>query len=157
MKIKKKILLIISVLLILIFGIKIFINYYEQKSEQKITNIQPNEYRINLRNANEININQLNSAIKSNFPGNYYIFIGRPTCPYCRKFSPVIKKLTKKNTVYYFNTDNHKTNKQLKNIVQNKLQIKTVPYITYVQNGKIKKGISNSSASFHEVLNLKKN
>lgn len=154
---KKKLMIIISTLIVVIFGIVIFINYNEQKSEQKITKIQPNEYRINLQDTKKINIDQLGNAVNGKMDGNYYIFIGRPTCPYCRKFSPIIRQLSQKETVYYFNTDEYKTNKKLKNIVKKTLKIKTVPYITYVHEGKLENGISDSSSSLQTVLNLKKN
>lgn len=38
----------------------------------------------------------------------FILFIGRPTCPYCRRFEPKLTQVAKDNdlTVYYLNSEN---------------------------------------------------
>lgn len=153
---KKKIMIIVSVCLLMIIGFVSWNKHSEYKAEQRITKLAPSNYRVNLKDTTEIDVDGLDKAVNGKLAGDYYIFIGRPTCPYCRKFSPVVNKLSKNNKIYYFNTDANQTTEKLKKIVKQQLKIQTVPYITYVHDGKVAKGISDSSASIERVESLAK-
>lgn len=151
---KKKIMIFVSVILLVIIGAISWNRYSEKRAEEAITRLQPSDYRVNLKNVKKIDVNGLDKAINGQLSGDYYILIGRPTCPYCRKFSPVVKTLAETHKVYYFDIDANKITPKLRNIVKKQLNIKAVPYITYVYNGKRTSGISDSSASLQRVLKL---
>ena len=114
---KNKILILINLIFILVFGIIISINYCRQQAEYKITTIQPNEYHINLQQTYPINNVQLKALMKGQFSQAYYIFIGCPTNLYSRKLSPVIKQLSRQQTVYYFNTDRYSLDSDLQRFI----------------------------------------
>lgn len=133
-KIKKTLQIPINLLFILIFSIIIFINYNRQQAECKITTIQQNEYRINLMQTYHVNYTQLKTVLKGQVSHDYYIFIGCSTNPYCRKLSPVVKRLSLQQTVYYFNTDKYSLNSELKRISRDKNQSKKDCYLIKIHH-----------------------
>ena len=42
----------------------------------------------------KVKADNIDKIIKGIPNKSYYLYIGRSTCPYCRKFSPVIKELS---------------------------------------------------------------
>lgn len=78
-------------------------------------------------------INTLNSPTKK------LVYIGRPTCTYCQKFSPILEGVSTEYSIdyYYINTDEINSN-ELSAILY-KLGIKSstfgTPYLAVVQNG----------------------
>lgn len=133
---KNKLLIPINFIFILVFGIIIFINYCKQQAEYKITTIQPNEYRINLQQTYPINNVQLKTLMKRQFSQAYYIFIGCPTNPYSRKLSPVIKQLSRQQTVYYFNTAKYSFNPELQKLICDKNHSKKGTYLIQIHHDK---------------------
>lgn len=133
---KNKLLIPINFVFILIFGIIIFINYCRQQAEYKITTIQPNEYRINLQQSYPINNVQLKALLKGQMSQDYYIFIGSPTNPYSRKLSRVVKRLSWKQTVYYFNTDKDSFSPKLQKTICNTNHSKKDTYLIQMHHDK---------------------
>lgn len=66
---------------------------------------------------------------------DFYLYVGRPTCPYCQKFFPNLEKAIHDTQVpvYYLNTDEEASD-LVKNFVSSQ-NIQTVPHLTYYQNG----------------------
>ena len=133
---KNKILILINLIFILVFGIIISINYCRQQAEYKITTIQPNEYHINLQQTYPINNVQLKALMKGQFSQAYYIFIGCPTNPYSRKLSPVVKQLSRRQTVYYFNTNRYPLHSELQKLICDKNHSKKDTYLIQIHHDK---------------------
>lgn len=63
------------------------------------------------------------------------IFIGKPSCPYCQKFAPKLKKVVDKHdlTVHYIFSEDPQHGEAIKNL-RDRHQIKTVPALIYTDN-----------------------
>ncbi len=58
------------------------------------------------------------------------LFIGKPTCPYCRKFVPKLNNVREENnlTIYYLNSLETKTNPQIQ-ALRDKMDVPLVPQV----------------------------
>ncbi len=67
-----------------------------------------------------------------------FIYVGRPTCPHCQAFAPVLTSVVKVNnlTVYYYNTDANNSNEKHDDALT-LLNITGVPTFLYVKDGVI--------------------
>lgn len=78
---------------------------------------------------------------KSNVTKKRFIYFGRRTCPYCRKFVPLLKKVAEQNklTIEYLNTENTQIDKEIQSI-RKKYEVITVPALICLDsNGTVKK------------------
>ncbi|MFZ7177400.1 conjugal transfer protein TraF [Streptococcus hyovaginalis] len=113
-------LLIYSIILIgLIFSVK-----------QNLVSYQSYTKTYNKISAKEI--------LENNNSEKQLIYVGRETCPNCRKFVP---KLTRANsnigvTINYIDSDKYRNQDDFKTMKHN-LKIKYVPYVAIIQNNKI--------------------
>ncbi|MFT8343396.1 MAG: thioredoxin domain-containing protein [Clostridium beijerinckii] len=83
------------------------------------------------------------------------IYIGRATCPFCRKFAKKLSALTNKinTTIYYVDSSNFSDN--LIASFREKYNIVTVPGFIVSKNGEIEVRC-DSSLSENEILDLLK-
>ena len=86
----------------------------------------------------------VNEVVKSfievfNSSSKRLVYIGRPTCTFCQKLSPILEEVTKEYNIdyYYINTDEIQSNELAAILL--KLGRKTstfgTPYLAIVQNG----------------------
>lgn len=63
------------------------------------------------------------------------VFIGRPTCPYCRKFAPKLHKVSVEQgvKVYYTNSEHPDYSEELRNF-REKYGVPTVPGLLYTSD-----------------------
>lgn len=83
---------------------------------------------------------------------DFYLYVGRPTCQYCVKFSPNLETAIQNTQVpvYYLNTDEEKT-EEATAFVQ-KEGIQTVPNLAYYKAGqKVRYLIKGSESSLEEI------
>ncbi|MEF3355123.1 thioredoxin family protein [Paenibacillus sp. GYB006] len=67
-----------------------------------------------------------------------FLYVGRPTCPFCREFMPVLEKASQSTgqTVYYYNTDEGREQDEEKlGTLLDRLKIESVPALLYIENG----------------------
>lgn len=91
---------------------------------------------------NPINTQKFEELIKEK--ENVWVYIGRPTCDDCDRFSPVLKEVIKENNkkVYYYNTDEARKENEEKLINHlNKLGVKSVPTLIYFKKGEVVKTV----------------
>ncbi|MGG7059150.1 thiol reductase thioredoxin [Clostridium nigeriense] len=83
------------------------------------------------------------------------IYIGRATCPFCRKFATKLSGLTNKvnTTIYYVNSENSSDNGLIS--FRNKYNIVTVPGFIVSKNKEIEVRCDSSTPE-DEILNLLK-
>lgn len=69
-----------------------------------------------------------------------YIYFGRPTCPDCSDFIPILEKELQlaKTNVYYFNTDMFKKEPEYENVIKT-FHIIWIPALYETKNGNILK------------------
>jgi len=116
---KKLIFSLISILLIIIG-----LFFYSKHSETKDTLIL-------------ISNSQLQAMIDEKEEA--LIYVGRPTCPQCQEFEPLLRETlaNNKTTIYYYNTD--EARKDSSNALSNlaaKLNVDTVPSVIKLSKGK---------------------
>jgi predicted bacteriocin transport accessory protein len=101
----------------------------------------------------EINPEEAEALIEEE-EGNI-IYIGRETCPYCRKFVRKLSPLAKENdfTVYYLHA-HHPTHEEEVNELREKYEVKTVPGLIYSSDtaGLVVK--TDSSLEKDEILEI---
>lgn len=92
--------IIITVAVILVFGLVFFIS---QKQEEKLNKQSTNNY------FHEITVDQYNELLSRGT--KFVLLLGRPGCSHCVAFKPIITSVAKNKEVdvYYLNTDTIET------------------------------------------------
>lgn len=83
---------------------------------------------------------------------NFILFIGRPTCPYCRRFEPKLTQVAKDNqlTVHFLNSDNQDSAIQE---LRATYDVPTVPGLLVAKSGHVKV-VCDSSLSEEAILDF---
>lgn len=89
----------------------------------------------------------------SDFSKPSFIYFGRATCPYCRKFVPVLNKISKNNNL----TINYVDTEEIADSILDSFDINEVPTLVYFnQEGTQFKYDSNTKKSLEEwIIELK--
>ncbi|MBU3076063.1 thioredoxin family protein [Clostridium estertheticum] len=87
---------------------------------------------------NSINQKEIQSIVTAK--KDAIIYIGRPSCPDCKKFKPELEKVLKDNhsSIYYFNIESTGKQKQLIREYLKGLGIDYIPIVIVIENGKVK-------------------
>ena len=85
--------------------------------------------------------------------GSYTLYLGRPTCIYCRKFSPVIKEFNSLSggQVYYYNTDSADFSSVAKEFLRTKIGAFGTPTVLHLEKGQIVSGQLGSGGTAQEL------
>ena len=85
----------------------------------------------------------------------FILFIGRPTCPFCRRFERKLSHVAKENqlVVYYINSDH--TTPELEEL-RNTYKVATVPGLLVANAGHVRV-VCDSSLSEEAILDFIKN
>lgn len=118
---------------------------------------QTDTYYRHLKNSDAIQITdkELKNLESSN--QDFVLFIGRPTCKYCRKFVPKLEKASENNNrkIYYIDSEKY-LNSYLSDF-RSKYDVKIVPTLIRIKNGKIvSKTIDGSQTTVNEIENILK-
>ncbi|WP_124065043.1 thioredoxin family protein [Clostridium sp. E02] len=81
-------------------------------------------------------IQELSDIVQSS--NSAYIYFGRPTCPDCSDFIPILEKELQlaKTNVYYFNTDRFNKEPEYENVIKT-FQIIWIPALYETESGNI--------------------
>ncbi len=104
------------------------------KIEEK--EVTENEYLQNIDRFNKLNMKGVYSKFENK--DTFVLYIGRKTCPHCRKFSSVLREFNTlyRNKLNYYDIESPDLDKDGK-VFLSKLQIPGVPAVLYVKEGKI--------------------
>lgn len=93
-----------------------------------------------------------------------YIYFGRPSCPACKRFKPILKLISQERNlkINYFNSDYFRKEKNAPEdslmMVFEKYNIDSIPHLVYIENGEISKvltsdtvGDKDKSMVYHSV------
>lgn len=87
------------------------------------------------------------------------IFVGRPTCPYCRKFAPKLANVAQENDlkVYYVNSEHPDYTEELK-VFRDKYSVATVPGLLFSNEteNKVRTDSSMTEEEIKEFVELSK-
>lgn len=119
-----------------------------------VDNIQPftvNEFEEEVRDFQEITASVAQEMLADG--EEKLVFIGRPTCPFCRKYLPKLKQALGEDVqnTYYLNSEQTATDDALSDF-RFEVGAKTVPSLVYVGGENIFKNLNaDSSNSVEEI------
>lgn len=107
------------------------------KIEEK--EVTEDEYLQNVDRFNKLNIKEIYSKFENK--ETFVLYLGRKTCPHCRKFSPILREFNSLygNKLNYYDIESPDLDKDAK-VFLAKLQIPGVPAVLYVKEGKVVNG-----------------
>ena len=79
--------------------------------------------------------------------GDHILYVGRPTCYYCRQNSPVLKDFNTliDGQLLYYNTDSDQLDRESRKILFDKLGIPGTPSVIRLKNGQLISGYLGSA------------
>ncbi|KXT84101.1 hypothetical protein STRDD11_01117 [Streptococcus sp. DD11] len=112
-----------------------------EETENEAAEVSPASYLENVADFQKITINQVYQAFTEDGQ-EHTLYIGRPTCYYCRQFSPVLKDFNQLigNQLEYYNTDGEDLDDQAKDFLFKTVGIPGTPTVLYVKNGQLLSG-----------------
>lgn len=107
------------------------------KIEEK--EVTEDEYLQNVYRFNKLNMKEIYSKFENK--ESFVLYLGRKTCPHCRKFSPILREfnILYGNKLNYYDIESPDLDKDAK-VFLSKLQIPGVPAVLYVKEGKVVNG-----------------
>ena len=135
----KKVLILLSLLLIIIVTFTAY-----------LTTLSQTDYQIAVNRLQKISLETVEQKIQDQ--ESFYLYTGRESCPYCQEFAPKLAKAVDKTkrTVYYL--DNEHIDKPSWNNFKTTVGFKTIPNLTYFTNGTAYERLQNASQASVEVI-----
>ena len=135
----KKVLILLSLLLIIIVTFTAY-----------LTTLPQTDYQIAVNRLQKINIEAVEQKIQHQ--ESFYLYTGREGCPYCQKFAPKLAEAVDKTgtTVYYLDSEN--MDKTSWNNFKTTVGFKTIPNLTYFINGTVYDILPKASQANVEVI-----
>ena len=101
--------------------------------------VTEDEYIQNVDKFNKLNMKEIYSKFENK--ETFVLYLGRKTCPHCRKFSPILREFNVLygNKINYYDIESPDLDKDAK-VFLSKLQIPGVPAVLYVKEGKVVNG-----------------
>lgn len=92
------------------------------------------QYQENVENLTKVSINDVYQMFTPD-ENKHLLYVGRPTCYYCRQFSPELKKLNQLTPVEYYNTDGEDFDKNASDFLFGTVGIPGTPTPIRLENG----------------------
>ena len=92
------------------------------------------QYQENVENLTKVSINDVYQMFTPD-ENKHLLYVGRPTCYYCRQFSPELKKLNQLTPVEYYNTDGEDFDKNASDFLFGTVGIPGTPTLICLENG----------------------
>lgn len=116
--------------------------------EEKVSSeeISVETYEKNLENVRQISYSDVTNMLTEN-GGDHILYIGRPSCYYCRQNSPVLKDFNTliNGQLLYYNTDSDYLDRDSRKILFDKLGIPGTPSVIRLKNGQLVSGYLGSA------------
>ena len=80
-----------------------------------------------------------------------YIYFGRPSCPACKRFKPILNLISKERNLKfnYFNSDYFRNEKNVPEnslmMIFQKYNVDSIPHLAYIENGEIQKILTSDT------------
>lgn len=136
---RKKVLILLSLLLIIIVTFTAY-----------LTTLSQTEYQIAIKRLQKISLEAVEQKIQHK--ESFYLYTGRESCPYCQEFVPKLAEAVDKTgtTVYYLDSEN--MDKTSWNNFKTTVGFKTIPNLTYFTNGTVYDILPKASQASVEVV-----
>ena len=136
---RKKVLILLSLLLIIIGTFTAY-----------LTTLPQTDYQIAVNRLQKISLEAVEQKIQHQ--ESFYLYTGRESCPYCQEFVPKLAEAVDKTgtTVYYL--DSEHIDKTSWNSFKTNVGFKTIPNLTYFTNGTAYDRLPRASQASVEVI-----
>ncbi|EMB70496.1 hypothetical protein SMU40_09776 [Streptococcus mutans 15VF2] len=129
----------------------------EKISDSKNTvseGVSVEEYEANVANFKAVSMADVYHMFDDT-ENSYTLYIGRPTCHYCRDFSPILKEFNglTGSQLYYYNTDRDDFTIAAKEFLKNKVGIFATPMTLFIDKGQLVSGWVGSGIPSKELYN----
>lgn len=116
--------------------------------EEKVSSeeISVETYEKNLENVTQISYSDVTNMLTED-GGDHILYIGRPSCYYCRQNSPVLKDFNAliNGQLLYYNTDSDHLDRDSRKVLFDKLGIPGTPSVIHLKNGQLVSGYLGSA------------
>ena len=136
---RKKVLILLSLLLIIIGTFTAY-----------LTTLAQTDYQIAVNRLQMISLEAVEQKIQHQ--ESFYLYTGRESCSYCQEFAPKLAEAVDKTgtTVYYLDSEN--MDKTSWNNFKTTVGFKTIPNLTYFTNGTVYDILPKASQASVEVI-----
>ncbi|WP_375555377.1 thiol-disulfide isomerase [Streptococcus nidrosiense] len=136
---RKKVLILLSLLLIIIGTFTAY-----------LTTLAQTDYQIAVNRLQKISLEAVEQKIQHQ--ESFYLYTGRESCPYCQEFVPKLAKAVDKTKITVYYLDSEHIDKTSWNSFKTNVGFKTIPNLTYFTNGTAYDILPKASQASVEVI-----
>lgn len=116
------------------------------ETEVRSEEVSVETYEKNLENLKQVSYSDVTNMLTED-GGDHILYVGRPTCYYCRQNSPVLKDFNTliDGQLLYYNTDSDQLDRESRKILFDKLGIPGTPSVIRLKNGQLISGYLGSA------------
>ena len=116
------------------------------ETEVRSEEVSVETYEKNLENLKKVSYSDVTNMLTED-GGDHILYVGRPTCYYCRQNSPVLKDFNTliDGQLLYYNTDSDQLDRESRKILFDKLGIPGTPSVIRLKNGQLVSGYLGSA------------
>ena len=116
------------------------------ETEVRSEEVSVETYEKNLENLKPVSYSDVTNMLTED-GGDHILYVGRPTCYYCRENSPVLKDFNTliDGQLLYYNTDSDQLDRESRKILFDKLGIPGTPSVIRLKNGQLVSGYLGSA------------
>ena len=122
------------------------------ETEVRSEEVSVETYEKNLENLKKVSYSDVTNMLTED-GGDYILYVGRPTCYYCRQNSPVLKDFNTliDGQLLYYNTDSDQLDRESRKILFDKLGIPGTPSVIRLKNGQLISGYLGSAPDAQSI------
>ena len=116
------------------------------ETEVRSEEVSVETYEKNIENLKPVSYSDVTNMLTED-GGDHILYVGRPTCYYCRQNSPVLKDFNTliDGQLLYYNTDSDQLDRESRKILFDKLGIPGTPSVIRLKNGQLFSGYLGSA------------
>ena len=116
------------------------------ETEVRSEEVSVEAYEKNLENLKPVSYSDVTNMLTED-GGDHILYVGRPTCYYCRQNSPVLKDFNTliDGQLLYYNTDSDLLDRESRKVLFDKLGIPGTPSVIRLKNGQVISGYVGSA------------
>lgn len=116
------------------------------ETEVRSEEVSVETYEKNIENLKPVSYSDVTNMLTED-GGDHILYVGRPTCYYCRQNSPVLKDFNTliDGQLLYYNTDSDQLDRESRKILFDKLGIPGTPSVIRLKNGQLISGYLGSA------------
>ena len=116
------------------------------ETEVRSEEVSVETYEKNIENLKPVSYSDVTNMLTED-GGDHILYVGRPTCYYCRQNSPVLKEFNTliNGQLLYYNTDSDLLDRESRKILFDKLGIPGTPSVIRLKNGQLVSGYLGSA------------